>query len=250
MQQMRRRARTFGVALRTVAPLLPLLWVLASAGCSPPKAVRTYEFINAYGRMTEEYDPVVSLVYLPRPTNWARYRGIAIGHVAVGHELVADPDEAGSYATFFRLALREELLDLDKFDFVSLDSSLTGIPAEQRDDVLLFEGMVTKMDFGSGLKRYLSFFAWFFQSGATDLQIEGRITNAGSGVVLAELADRRRSLCNTPFGPNPKTLGADYAMKQTARKTAECLAQFIAMGCDGLPAVTVPKDGPDASNRT
>lgn len=250
MQQMRRRTRRVLVGPRTAGTLVSLACLVLLAGCSPPKAVRTYEFINAYERMTEEFDPLVSLVYLPKATNWARYRGIAIGHVGVGHELVASPDEALGYATFFRLALRHELLELGAFDFVSLDADLAELPAGQRDDVLLFEGMVTKLDFGSGVKRYLSFFAWFLESGATDLQVEGRITNAGSGAVLAELADRRRSLCNTPFGPNPKTLDAGFAMRQTAKETAECLARFIAMGCEGLPAATGDTEAADETDKT
>jgi hypothetical protein len=170
--------------------------------------------------------------------------------VGVGHELVTSPEEAQSYAIFFRLALQHALLEQGGFDFVSLDSDLLDVPEHQRDKALLFEGMVTKLDFGSGLKRYLSFFLWFLQSGATDFQIEGRITDAASGAVLAEFADRRRSLCNTPFGPNPKTLNPNYAMHQTAKSTADCLAAFIAMGFDGLPAAVAQADETSPANET
>jgi hypothetical protein len=245
-----RTCRASPLALSALQATLLAFLLLASAGCSAPQAVRTYEFIDAYDRMTDEYDPMVSLVYVPRPTSWGRYRGIAIGYVGVGHELVASPEDAIGYATFFRLALRQELLEAGQFEFVSLDPDLADIPEEERDEVLLFEGMVTKLDFGSGIKRYLSFFAWFLESGATDFQIEGRISNAGSGAMLAEFADRRRSLCNTPFGPNPKTLDAGYAMRQTAKDTAECLAQFIDMGCEGLPAVMAPACAPGSTDKT
>ena len=234
-------------ALRLAAALL---LTVAVAGCSPPKAVRTYEFIDTYERMTDEYDPMVSLVYVPKPTSWAQYRGIAIGHVDVGHELVTCPEEALCYATFFRLALRHALLEQGQFQSVTMDPDLLDVPQPQRDHFLLFEGMVTKLDFGSGPKRYLSFFLWFLQSGATDFQIEGRLTNAGSGAVVAEFADRRRDLCNTPFGPNPKTLNADYAMRQTAKTTADCLAQFIALGFEGLPAAMAEGESPVAANKT
>ena len=97
------------------------------------------------------------------------------------------------------------------------------------------EGMITALDTGSGLMRYLSFFLWFLQSGATDFQIEGRITEAKSGRLVAEFVDRRRHLCNTPFGPNPHNFDDGYAMKITARATAECLAEFIQEGCESLP---------------
>lgn len=233
---------------RRIAPVALVAAVLAAAGCHYPPALKTYEDVATYERMTDRYDPLLSLVYVPRSTRLEDYRGIIIGDFDVGRHWVEAPQEAKGYARFFRVVLRRELLKLDRFDFISLTKDAQAPGAGDLDDALLVEGMITALDNGSGLMRYLSFFLWFLQSGATDFQIEGRITEAKSGRLVAEFVDRRRHLCNTPFGPNPHNFDDGYAMKITARATAECLAEFIQKGCESLPAAdadTPADDGPE-----
>lgn len=221
---------------------IPLVaFFLFLAGCSYPPAIHTYEYVTAYDRMSDSYDPILSLVYVPRPTAFSNYLGVVIGDVRVGDIWVESPQEALGYATFLRVALRSELTKLKKFAFVSLDKDGKVLGEQLRAHALLVEGMITKFDRGSGLKRYLSYFLWFLQSGATDLQFEGRITDAATGRLIVEFVDRRRNLCNTPFGPNPNNFKRGYAMKVTARDMALCLAKFIDMGYERLPAVSVSR---------
>ncbi len=223
-------------------PLLLVLAVLALAapGCGHPPAIHTYEYVTAYDRMSDRYDPLLSLVYVPQADAFDEYDGLIVGEVLVGDEWVESPERAASYATFFRVALTSEMLKLKTFTFISLDKECLKYTGAAPDGVLLVEGMITKFHMGSGLLRYLSCFIPFLELGATDLQIEGRITDARSGRLVAEFADRRRHLCNTPFGPNPRNFRKGYGMKITARETAQCLARFIDMSYyEELPAVQV-----------
>lgn len=209
-----------------------------TGGCSYPKAVPTYEFVTAYDRMDDAYEPLLSLVYVARPTALSCYRGLIVGPVEVGEQWVESPAEARGYATFLRVVLRRELSALGKFDFVSLESDpeTDGAPSA---GALLVEGKITKFDTGSGTMRYFSYFLPFLQAGATDLQIEGRITEADTGRLVLEFVDRRRHLCNTPYGPNPSSFNDGFAMRVTARETARCLARFLEMGLEQMPPVAL-----------
>jgi hypothetical protein len=233
--------------------LLPALALAAAAilvlpGCASPRAMKTYEYVATYERMSDCYEPLLSLVYVPRRIRLKDYRGIVIGDFRVGRHWIDAPEEAQGYAQFFRVALRRELIKRNRFQFVSMDTDDPQISdGGGKKDVLLVEGMITGLNEGSGLMRYLSFFLWFLQSGATDFQVEGRITEASSGRLVAEFVDRRRHLCNTPFGPNPHTFDSKYAMNLTAHTTAECLADFIDKGCDGLPAADAYTPADDSS---
>jgi hypothetical protein len=217
--------------------LLLAALALGAQGCHYPAAVHTYECVTDYARMSGSYDPLLSLVYVPEATSFKDCRRITVGDVQVGQAWVDSPEEAAGYATFFRAVLRRELVKLGKFDFVSLDKDEGHLAGPPQAGSLLVEGKITKFDMGSGFWRYVSYFLWFLQSGATDFQVEGRITQADTGKLLVEFADRRRHLCNTPFGPNPHNFDKGYAMKVTVTETARCLARFIEMGCDQLPAV-------------
>lgn len=199
--------------------------ILLVAGCNYPKPIRTCEYVTAYDRMTDRYDPEVSLVYMPDQNAFRGTRAILIGSLQVGQDWVESREEAIHYATYFRYVLQCELWKLKSFEFVALD---TGIGADDTmsGGTLRFEGMITKFDMGSGFLRYLSPFL-FMQLGATDFQIEGRITDVRSGQLVMEFVDRRRSLANTPFGPNPRNFTRGFAMKHTMKTTAECLAAFM-----------------------
>ena len=214
-----------------------MLAALALSGCSFPSAIHTYECVTAYDRMSDEYDPQVSLVYVPQRTSLSKYRGIIVGDVAVGSVWIESPEEARAYARVLRLYLSSHLTRLAKFEYVGLDKGDgPSQPRKELGNTLLLEGMVTRFDMGSGFLRYLSGLLFFLQAGATDLQFEGRLTEANTGKLVIEFVDRRRHLANTPFGPNPLSLRNGYAMKVTARETASCLATFIGHAFDDLPA--------------
>ncbi len=219
-------------------PAVIAVLLVVSSGCSYPHPVRTYEYVTRYERMTDQYEPLISLVYVPHATSLARYRGIIVGEMSVGNQWVDSPAEALGYATFLRVLLRRELVKLGKFELVSLDKDF-----QERDEslegLLVMDGMITKFDMGSGLMRYMSFFLWFLESGATDLQIEGRLTEADSGKLVLEFIDRRRHLGNTPYGPNPDNFGHDFAMRVTARETARCMAKFVEQVYEELPSVVL-----------
>ncbi len=206
------------------------------AGCSYPKAVRTYEFVVSYDRMTDSFDPDLSLVYVPADTALGRYRGVVVGDFTVGGTQVESPELAEHYTTYLRVALACELLKMEQFEFVTLDTDPAFLPGQSLRDVLLVEGMITKFDMGSGALRYFSRFL-FLGLGATDLQIEGRMVEADTGRLVVEFVDRRRHLANTPWGPNPRNFRKGFAMNVTARETAHCLAGFMEAGFDELAAV-------------
>ena len=197
--------------------------VLLHAGCSFPKPIRTYEFILHHDRMSDSFEPVVSLVYIAENADPMRYKNIVIGAVTVGEQRVEDRPQAARYATYLRALLRNMLVESGRFQVVTLDRS-EAFPTL----TLRLEAMVTKFDFGSGKLRYWGWFLPLFQSkAASDFQIEGRLTDAQSGAVLIEFADRRRHLGNTPFGPNPKTFRDDFVMKHTVRETTRAVSAFI-----------------------
>ncbi|MFP4026879.1 MAG: hypothetical protein ACLFWL_03725 [Candidatus Brocadiia bacterium] len=213
--------------------LLLLLAVSAFgwAGCSYPKPVRTYEYLDRYDRMTDRYDPRLSLVYLSPDRQITQYDNFIIGNVAVGETSVKNPQKANRYTTLFRTYFAHELNRMETFDELSLNSN-----AEFPSPTLRMEAMITRFKMGSGTARWFSFFFFFLQSsGATDMQIEGRIYDIHTGQVIMEFLDRRRHLGNTPLGPNPKTLNDHFVMKQTFLETARYLASFIGKAHEGEP---------------
>ncbi len=224
------RTHIRGLALRTTC-LAALL--LLSAGCHYPRPVPTYEYLTDYERMSDRYDPLVSLVYAPEPTALGNYSGMIVGPITVGSGWVNDREDALHYATYLRVCLKKELNELRRFGFVAFEPD--DLPVGGSEGALRLEGMVTKFEMGSGFLRYLSGALFFVQAGATDLQFEGRIVEADTGRLIMELCDRRRHHCNTPFGPNPKNFLSGYAMAITARETAACLARLVGLSYEGVP---------------
>ena len=224
---------SYGLRLEFVPPrsAFGILAVLALtlAGCSYPEAIHTYEFLNDYDRMTDRFEPLLSLVYMPEGAEFSRYKGLIIGQVTLGERWVEEREKAQQYATYLRFMLRKRIFSTRKFD-VGL-----GVGARSSPPELRLQAKITRFDMGSGWKRWASFALPFFQSGASDLQVEARITDAATGGLVLEFADRRRHLGNTPWGPNPKTLKDDYVMKLTLNQTAACLARFIEDAYHGLP---------------
>jgi hypothetical protein len=116
--------------------------------------------------------------------------------------------------------------------------------------LLLVEGKVTVFDMGNGWVRYFAGLL-FLGLGATDFQVEGRVTNYGTGELVMEFVDRRRHLANTPFGPNLKNLSDHtFAMKITELYSARSLAYLLSQPVEALALVDgddTPEDAVDAS---
>jgi hypothetical protein len=224
--------------------------MLCTAGCSPPKALRTYQFVADYQRM-EDRDPLVSLLYLPRPDEVQHADTIVIGDIGVGGPAVEDPDVAVYYANLYRIMLSNELKEQAgpyRFADVLLARPVGG-RRPRTPGTLVLDGQVTVFDMGSGLARFLGGLL-FLQTGATDLQVEGRLTDLATGRTVMEFADRRRHLGNTAFGPNPKNLtDHTFAMKITALYSARSLAMLLVDPQKALAMVTDEKtdDAADAS---
>lgn len=203
------------------------------AGCSAPKAVRTYEYLADYQRMSDQFEPLVSLVYMPQGARFVDYKTLVIGDVDVGELWVEDREAALGYATRFRTSLANRFSQRRTFEVVSLDPAAEagpGLPGP----LVRMEGKVTVFDLGSGWQRYFSY--WFppFERGASDFQIEARFRDAQSGALVMELADRRRHLGNTPFGPYWKTFKSGFVMSHTVKLTSQCLAEVVDRARNGL----------------
>ena len=241
---MRDKARGSFVAQWRVLAAALFLVVL---GCSTPKPVPSYECITQYDRMTNQYEPLLSLVYSPKPLDLKAYRGVIVGPVTLGTTWVESADDATHYATYYRVCLLKDLLGLNKFRKVSFAGGADDWGGSL-DGVLRIDTMFTRFYMGSGVMRYLSYFMFYLQGSATDLQIEGRITDAATGQTVAEFADRRRDLGNTPWGPNPHNFRRGFAMAVTAHKTAQAFADFMDEARDDdKPGGSTAK--PDAGRR-
>jgi hypothetical protein len=224
-------------AWRKPAALSVLLSALLLAGCSVPKPVKTYACVTSYERMTDRHDPLVSLVYVDDHLALSMARGVVVGGVDINAQWVrkADVEVAEAYARYLRAALLLDLARLRQFDFVLPDRGGPN-PDDDVAHVLRLETQVTRFDMGSGWKRYFSPFI-FMAAGATDLQLEGRVVDLGTGRVVLEFADRRRHMGNTAWGPNPQNLKDEgFAMKHTARQTANGLACLLGAVCKRQPA--------------
>jgi len=214
-----------------------LLFLLAAfilplaGGCAYPQPLHTYEYIIQYDRMSDEYEPLLSLVYVPEGVKLSLYRDLLIGHIALGGLHVEEPDVAEHYATLFRALLQREMRKTDCFEFVTLDEHYS-----DGDPAIRLDAKITMFDFGSGACRFFGWSTcWLQAEAASDFQVEGRITDAATGDLLMEFVDRRRHMGNTPWGPNFKTFDDEFVMKQTMKETALCLSKVVAMAGDGLP---------------
>ncbi|MCD6415384.1 MAG: hypothetical protein J7M08_01635 [Planctomycetes bacterium] len=230
MEGSSRRFSLPGAAVSLLAAML-----LLASGCNIPRPIKTYEYITNYERMTDRYEPLVSLVYVPEDLRLAYYDAIMVGDFDPGDYLGANRDKALGYAALFRVVLRRELRKLQCFDVTVLDGR--DLP-DQPGDVLRISGKLTRFKTGSGLGRYLSGLLPFLQCGATDFQVEGRIVDERSHAVLMEFVDRRRGIYNTPFGPNPHTLRERFAITLTVKDTAASIVAFLRRQSDFLPATT------------
>ena len=216
-------------AYRTLLTLLIVAAAAAGTGCSYPKAERTYECVVNYQRMTDRFDPVASLVYMPPGKKLSKYDILFVDDITVGEYRIECPKEAPLYALKFRCTLKSQIAQQKKFDLVTLDQEYgKGV----RPNVLRLSGKVTVFDKGHGWMRF------FLSSGATDFQVEARLTDEATGETVMEFVDRRRYLANTPFGPNPDTFDSDYVMRLTLKESAVCLANLINKAYDGLPEKT------------
>ncbi len=221
-----RRLQRGCVVFRGVLLVLVAASTFSASGCRAPRPVPTSECVTDYDRMSDDYEPLASLVYIPDSNGPARYRAVAVGPFAVGSG-VEPRERAFGYATLFRVLLKRELEKLEEFESVALESGGAG-SAHGSGDELRLEGMVTRFDMGSGTMRYMHGLLPLLPSGATDLQVEGRLMEGATGKVLLEFVDRRRGIYNTPFGPTPRNLREErFAMDLTARDTAACLAELI-----------------------
>jgi len=218
-----------------LAALTACLVVLAGCG-SYPKAVHTYEYLLNYDRMSEENDPLVSLVYLPDPHAFKHCAGITVGEITMGEGAAAACEDPDRYTMLMRALLVIRLTDCERFDTVGLD---TGEPRPPHGERPLYrlEGMITRFNHGSGWRRYWSWFV-FASGGATDVQFEGCIRNVDSGELVMEFADRRRFVGHTPWGPDPRTNGGEFAMNMTMQQMAAGFAHFIETAHDGLVVTT------------
>jgi hypothetical protein len=217
--------------------------IMLCTGCGTPDAVRTNEFITDQERMTPA-DPLLSLVYLPDLGHLTLAEGIVIGSLAVGGERIEDPEQARVHTNLFRVMLFHEL---QKADAQVKESGERGFRTIRREPpahwerlprrTLRLDGHVSVFDMGSGSLRYFGGLL-FLGLGATDFQIEGRLTDRATGEVVMEFVDRRRHLGNTPFGPNTKNLSdSTFAMKVTALHTARSLAYMLAQPVEALAGV-------------
>jgi hypothetical protein len=204
--------------------ILVLLCGFLVYGCSYPDPIHTYDYLNRYDRMTDEYEPALSLVYIVPGASLDTYDAIVVGTVEPGEHWIPDPEMVTGYCTFFRHTLARELVERADFQHISLDPEYEG-----DYKTLEITAKITLFKTGSGIMRFLSPILPFLQkAGATDMQIEGRIYDQGTGEVLVEFVDRRRMLGNTPWGPTWKTMDDEWVMKQTLWGSARSIAHFIA----------------------
>jgi hypothetical protein len=227
--------------------LAAVLLLLGAVGCSFPQPIPSYECLTHYERMSDQYEPMVSLVYSPQRLDLRGYRGVIVGPVKLGNTWIDSQEDAARYATYYRVCLLKELIALKTFDRVSLEGGELGWEGSL-DGVLRIDTTITRFYMGSGFLRYINYFLFFLPSGATDFQIEGRVTDAGTGKLILEFADRRRDLGNTPWGPNPRNFHRTFAMTVTAAKTAQAFATFVSTVRDG-DRVVGPTTGPAAGQK-
>jgi hypothetical protein len=220
------------LSVRRLVTAILVLAMAGAAGCSYPQPIPSYECLTQYDRMSDKYEPMVSLVYSPIPLDLKSYRGVVVGPVKLGGAWVDSQEDAARYATFYRICLLKELTALKTFQKVSLTEDPQEWAGSLRG-VLRVDTTITRFYMGSGFLRYINYFLFFLPSGATDLQIEGHIREADSGKLVCEFADRRRELGNTPWGPNPRNFRHGFAMTVTAAKTAAAFAAFVSTVRDG-----------------
>ena len=215
---------------KALAVLCVTMAALVATGCgSVPKPKHTYGNVIDYERMTDHYDPTVSLVYSSGEHTLDEYHTLYIDGFKVQRgELVEDYKEARHRGLELRYTIIDELRQReDVFRTVTADDRYA---STSESGVLVMKPKITIYDTGSGWKRY-----FFISSGSTDFQVECKLVDAATGETVMELVDRRRFLGNTPWGPNPDALEDQFVMNLTLKETAVCLADFFEKAYHGLP---------------
>ncbi len=215
---------------KALALLCLTVAVLAATGCgSVPKPKHTYGNVVDYERMTDHYDPMVSLVYSSGEHTLDEYHTLYIDGFEVQRgDLVEDYKKARHEGLRLRYTIIDELRQReDVFRTVTADDRYASI---DKPGLLVMKPKITVYETGSGWKRY-----FYMSSGASDFQFECKLVDAATGETVMELVDRRRFLGNTPWGPNPDALEDQFVMDLTLKQTAVSLANFLQKAYHGLP---------------
>jgi len=210
---------------------------LGLSGCRTKNvsAMKTYELVTNYDRMSSNYEPKVSLVYLSPDAVLGNYKTLVISPVKVSGIWVEQDEKMELFRPYINEQLRDSIMKGKAFKNVVVDPQYIKVsdPAEK---IIVLETVVTKLQRGNGTARY------FLQLGATDFQIEGRLVDARTQRVLMEFAERRRSLGESPLEPSVKTFNSEYTLKETIKTVTENLSGLL-RELTGSPAPTAKKTG-------
>jgi len=198
------------------------------SGCIP-QAIQENDSIFEVEGMSEEYRPQLSRVTLHDSGKITEYPIIYIEELTWNKGLVQNEDFARDCSIYIRERLYIELARTGTFLIVSCNPKCIEKQSEGYR-VLSLKQKITRADYGAGWKRYFQAFIPFLMlswPGATDLQVEGRLYDGSSDIVILDFAARERTLGNTIIGPSPHTFKKEYVMRMTGRNFCVNFAGFI-----------------------
>jgi hypothetical protein len=198
-----------------------LLAVLTACKTEHVAAMKTYELITDYDRMSAVYEPGVSLVYVsPEAKKLGEYDTLVIRRVDMSRIWVERNEKTDVYRPFVAEQIGTALAKDQVFAKVVTDPAYLNV-ARPEEKVLVMDAVITRLESGNGTARF------FLQTGATDFQIEGRVRDAATGRTVVEFVERCREIDKNPSQPSAKTLDADYALKRTIRKVATSVSRLL-----------------------
>lgn len=215
-----RRTTRRDVSLVLGLAALVVLSLLAGCRTQNVAAMKTYELITDYDRMTSTYEPDISLVYVAPDAQLGGYDTLVVNRLDVSRVWVEKSERTDVYRPYVTDQITRALLSEKAFKKVVQDPQYMSVPRPD-EKIVVLDAVITRMEVGNGTARY------FLQLGATDFQIEGRFRDPQTGKTLLEFVERRREIDQNPSNPTAKTLDADYALKRTIREFAGSLSKLV-----------------------
>ena len=198
------------------------VFVLAAAFglCGCGIHVKRTGTLPCYARLSDH--PHIARAYCPEGRLLSDYKTLYLKGVQPAGRVAPSDEHVEHYQQFLMRRIRAGLRRLRKFDVITTDPDCLN-PDRGDARIAQLQVFITYLDEGRGLARYVL----GFEAGSVDVQIEGSLTDARTGDVLIEFADRQRYAGNPYQGLNPTVVMAVPLVEKVLVRQAYAIVKLF-----------------------